>query len=57
MKDAKDKYVKDQLREMLYSMNVEEIPKGVMMSTLVMSAPLFLMTGYCATMAPMAANP
>ena len=57
MKDAKDKYVQDQLREMLYTMKQDKIPKGVTFSTVLMSAPLFAMTAYCAGMAPMAMNP
>ena len=57
MKEARDRYVQDQLRDMLYTMREENIPKGVFFSTVIMSAPLTLLTVYLASLAPMAANP
>ena len=41
---------------MMMTMQATETPKGVWLSTLMMSAPLFTMTTYLAVMAPMAAN-
>jgi len=41
---------------MLYSMKQEDIPKGVIWSTALMSTPLFALTMYLATIAPGAAN-
>jgi hypothetical protein len=57
MSDARDKHVNAQVREMVTSMHKEKMPKGVTMSTIIMSTPLFLMTGYLTMMAPMALNP
>ena len=42
---------------MLYSMKEDTVPKGVKMSNVMMSAPLFSLTLYLATLAPMAGNP
>ena len=42
---------------MFVSMKSDEIPKGVIFSQAVMSAPLAIMTGYLCLLAPMAANP
>ena len=42
---------------MLYSMKEENIPKGVKLSNVMMSAPLFSLTLYLAFLTPMAANP
>ena len=56
LNDAADKYVADQLRDKLFSMNETKTPKGVWFSTFMMSAPLILSTGYLGVMAPMAAN-
>ena len=42
---------------MLYSMRLEKMPKGVLFSTALMSAPLFMLTPYLATIAPGATNP
>ena len=42
---------------MLYSMKEENIPKGVKMSNVMMSAPLFSLTLYLACLTPMAGNP
>lgn len=41
---------------MMMNMKTEETPKGVWLSTAMMSAPLFSMTAYLAVMAPLAAN-
>ena len=38
-------------------MKEEQVPKGVKMSNVMMSAPLFSLTIYLATLAPMAGNP
>lgn len=57
MKAARDRYVSEQVREMLYTMKTEEIPKGVAFSTLVMTAPLGLVTLYVTGLCPMATNP
>jgi hypothetical protein len=38
-------------------MRQEQMPKGVMFSTALMSAPLFMLTAYLATVAPGATNP
>lgn len=54
---ARDKYVQEQTRELLYSMKQDTPPKGVVFSNMLLSAPLFLLTGYLAILAPMAANP
>lgn len=50
---ARDKYVQEQTRELLYSMKSNEIPKGVKFSFLLMSFPLLCTTGYLGLMAPM----
>ena len=42
---------------MAYNIKSTEVPKGVWFSTLVMSFPLFTLTGYLGMLAPMAANP
>ena len=57
IKAARDKYVQEQTREMLYSMKEETIPKGVKLSNVIMSAPLFSLTLYLAMLAPMSGNP
>jgi len=41
---------------MMMNMKATQTPKGVWLSTAMMSAPLLTMTGYLAVMAPMAAN-
>ena len=57
IKAARDKYVQEQTREMLYSMKETTMPKGVAMSNIMMSAPLFGLTMYLAAMAPLTGNP
>ena len=42
---------------MLYSMKEGTVPKGVTLSNLMMSAPLFSLTLYLAALAPMTGNP
>ena len=50
--EAKDKYVADKLRDMLYNMKETKTPKGVWFSTFVMSVPLVGATGYLAALSP-----
>ncbi len=50
--EAKDKYVADKLRDMLYNMKETKTPKGVWFSTFVMSVPLIGATGYLAALTP-----
>lgn len=50
---ARDKYVQEQTRELLYSMKSAEIPKGVKFSFLMMSFPLLCTTGYLGLLAPL----
>ena len=57
IKAARDKYVQEQTREMLFSMREEQVPMGVAFSILLMAAPLLGVTGYLCMLAPMAANP
>ena len=54
--EARDRYAQEQLREILFSMKTEEIPKGVKFSNLFMSAPLMSLTLYLAILTPMAGN-
>ena len=54
--EARDKYVADKLREMLFTMKETKVPKGVWFSTVVMSTPLVLWTSYLAMLSPVAAN-
>ena len=57
MTDAKDKYIADKLRDMLYNMKEEKIPKGIWFSTFIMSVPLMSATGYLMLLAPLASTP
>ena len=50
---ARDKYVQEQTRELLYSMKTTEIPKGVKFSFIMMSFPLLCTTTYLGLLAPM----
>jgi len=54
--EGKEDYVNEKLREMLYNMNTNAIPKGVWFSTLLMSLPFLTQLGQLVFMAPMAAN-
>jgi len=54
--EAKEKYIRDHLRDLMMNMKATEIPKGVWLSTMIMSAPFLSMTTYLAVMSPMAAN-
>ena len=56
MAEARDKYVTEHTRDLLFNMKQETIPKGVWLSTVMMSAPLFTFTTYLAFMSPMAGN-
>lgn len=56
MTEARDKYVADNIKDMLYNMKAQETPKGVWLSTMMMSFPLISATTYLAIMSPMAAN-
>ena len=56
LNEARDKYVADNIKDMLYNMKAKETPKGVWLSTTMMSFPLFSATTYLAIMSPMAAN-
>jgi len=56
IKAARDKYVQEQTREMLFSMRQETIPKGVTFSQIMLTVPLLATTGYLCLLAPMAAN-
>jgi len=49
---ARDKYVQEQTREMLYSIKTTEIPKGVKFSYLMMSFPLICTTTYLGLLTP-----
>ena len=54
--EHRDRYVQEQLRDILFTMRSEEIPKGVTFSNLFMSAPLMTLTLYLACLTPMAGN-
>jgi len=54
--EARDKYVADKLRDMMYNMKETQTPKGVWFSTFVMSAPLLMATGYLGVLSPIASN-
>ena len=56
MNEARDKYVAEKLRDMLFTMKETKVPKGVWFSTVVMTTPLLACTGYLAVLAPVAAN-
>lgn len=56
MTEARDKYVDDKVRDLLFDMKATQVPKGVWFSTFVMSFPLFAASGYLAAIAPIAAN-
>ena len=47
----------EQTREIYMAIRSDEMPKGVLFSKVLMSAPLFALTGYLCVLAPMAANP
>jgi len=53
MKAARDKYVQEQTRELIYSMKEVNIPKGVKFSFFVLSAPLLFSTAYLSLLTPM----
>ena len=57
IKESRDKFVQEQLREMLFSMKETSVPKGVWMSQAMMSLPLLSLTAYLCMLTPMAANP
>ena len=50
LNEARDKYVRDHLRDMMFNMKEVDVPKGVWLSTAMMSAPLFSFTFYLACM-------
>lgn len=54
--EHRDRYVQEQLREILFSMKESKIPKGVIFSNIFMSAPLMTLTLYLAILTPMAGN-
>ena len=54
--EHRDRYVQEQLQEILFTMKEEKIPKGVMFSNVFMSAPLLTLTAYLALLTPMAGN-
>lgn len=54
--EAKDKYVADNMRDLLFNMKATKVPKGVWMSTIAMSTPLALCCGHLALMAPFSVN-
>ena len=54
--EHKDRYVQEQLREILFTMKDTNIPKGVIFSNIFMSAPLFTLTMYLGVLTPMAGN-
>ena len=56
LKSARDKYVEENLRDLIYNMKETKIPKGVWLSTMIMSAPLMASTTYLAALYPMAGN-
>lgn len=53
IKSARDKYVQEQTRELIYSMKEVNVPKGVKFSFFLMSAPLLFSTTYLAILAPL----
>lgn len=57
MEEARDKYVEDHIKDMMFNMKETQTPKGVWFSTMIMSAPLICATTYLGIMTPMAANP
>ena len=54
--EHRDRFVQEQLREILMTMNTETIPKGVIFSNVLMSVPLMSLTLYLAILTPMAGN-
>ena len=56
MSEHRDRYVQEQLREILFTMKEEKTPKGVLLSNIFMSAPLMTLTLYLGVLTPMAAN-
>jgi hypothetical protein len=57
VKDARERYIQSTSRELFVSMKSETIPKGVIFSQFLLSAPLIAVTSYLCLLAPMAANP
>lgn len=54
--EARDKYVAEKMRETLFNLKEDKVPKGVWFSTFIMSFPLFACTSYLALLSPIAAN-
>ena len=52
VKAAREKYVAEHTKELLFSMNEEKIPKGIKFSFLVMNAPLIGFTLYAISLSP-----
>lgn len=50
---ARDKYVAEQTKEMLFTMREQNIPKGVKFSFIMMSTPLVVMSTYLALLTPL----
>ena len=57
MTEARDAWVHEKTRDLLMDMKATKTPKGVWLSTVMMSAPLFTFSAYLAGMTPMAAYP
>ena len=55
--EHRDRYVQEQLRDILFTMKTDKIPKGVTFSNIFMSAPLMTLTLYLGILTPMAGNP
>jgi len=55
--EHRDRYVQEQLRDILFTMKEEKIPKGVVFSNIFMSAPFMTLTLYLAILTPMVGNP
>lgn len=53
LRASRDKYVQDNLREMVYSMKDTEIPKGVIFSQVLLTMPLLFYTGNLCMLSPM----
>lgn len=55
--EAREQYVREQTKEILFEISNKKVPKGIYMSSAIMSVPLFAIMGYVMLSAPFAANP
>jgi hypothetical protein len=57
LKEAREQYVREQSKEILFEISQKKVPKGVYFSSLVMTFPLAFLTLNLVVFAPFAANP